>query len=171
MPRRDDATASSLGRLGGVADLVAFAGLIGLLAFGAWQLDSGEPWRPTPPAATTGSQPCDARDEVVWERASGESVDYATMLSRSNPLRACAPSAGILAVTLGGSVAEQIGARAVLVQGHERLLDVELREERSFEISIPGAGELLLAFANHHGGPSEDRTLWVSRPVFTPRAP
>jgi hypothetical protein len=87
-------------------------------------------------------------------------------------LIACPWSPGTLTVTLRGTTAAGIGTRAVLVQGAERLLDVELRdEERTFEVDVPPSGQLLLAFVNDYYDPPEDRNLWVSGLAFTPRAP
>ena len=76
------------------------------------------------------------------------------------------------AVSLRGTLGDGVGTRAVLVQGPNRLLDVELRDEtHTFEVDVPAAGQLLLAFVNDFYEPPEDRNLWVSVLEFTPRAP
>ena len=170
MRRRSDA----LGSL--VISVAGGVGLLVALAFGAWHLDGGPGWAPLPaplPALSSASPPCQPGDELTWRHASGESIDPTaiTLLATNAALSACAPSAGVLSLTLRGTVAENVGSRAVLVHGFERLLDVELRdEERAFMLDVPASGQLLLAFVNDRYVPPEDRNLWVSGLGFTPRA-
>jgi hypothetical protein len=97
-------------------------------------------------------------------------------IGRASSTPCSSPALGPLAPSPSPSAAPSlaggIGTRAVLVQGADRLLDVELRdEERTFEVDVPAAGQLLLAFVNDYYDPPEDRNLWVSGLEFTPRAP
>ena len=133
-----------------------------------------EPWQPVPPIAAVPPPACEPDDDLVWRHESGATIDpgSTTLLATNAGLHSCAPSHGTLALTLRGTIAEGIGTRAVLVQGTERLLEIELRdEERDFAVDIPAAGALVLAFVNDRYVPPEDRNLWVSGLEFTPRAP
>lgn len=137
-------------------------------------LDTGPAWSPLPASALATLPPCDPADVLTWHRQSGDPVDptATTLLASNAMLIACPWTPGTLTVTLRGTIAAGVGTRAVLVQGPNRLLDVELRdEERTFEIDVPAQGQLLLAFVNDYYDPPEDRNLWVSGLAFTPRAP
>ena len=136
-------------------------------------LDTGPAWSPLPASALAALPPCDQDGTLNWHRQGGDPVDptTATLLASRAVLVACPWTPGTLTVTLRGTVAAGIGTRAVLTQGTERLLDVELRdEERTFEVEVPTAGQLL-AILNDSDDPPEDRNLWVSGLAFTPRAP
>ena len=138
----------------------------------AW-LDLGSTWSGVPwsPLAAV---PCDGAADPEWSRSNGDPVDPSgtTLLASNAFVVACPPTPGTLTLTLRGTLAAGIGTRAVLVQGPHRLLDVELRDEtRTFEVDVPAAGQLLLAFVNDYYQPPEDRNLWVSGLAFTPRSP
>ena len=137
-------------------------------------LDTGPAWYPLTASAFAELPSCDPADVLTWHRQNGDPVDPATttLLASNAMLIACPWTPGTLTVTLRGTIAAGIGTRAVLVQGPNRLLDVELRdEERTFQIDVPASGQLLLAFVNDYYDPPEDRNLWVSGLAFTPRAP
>jgi hypothetical protein len=132
----------------------------------AWEQVAASPIAPLPP--------CPDVDALHWTNERGESVDPtdSVRMNTNASIIACPTEAGRLTFTLGGTIAAGVGSRAVLTQGAKRLLDVELRdEERIFEVDIPAAGQLLLAFVNDYYDPPEDRNLWVSGLEFTPRAP
>ena len=137
-------------------------------------LDTGPAWSPLPASALAALTPCDQADTLAWHHQSGDPVDptATTLLASNAMLIACPWTPGTFTVTLRGTIAAGIGTRAVLTQGAERLLDVELRdEERTFDVDVPAQGQLLLAFVNDYYDPPEDRNLWVSGLAFTPRAP
>ena len=160
-------------RTGWVDVLVATVSIVGIAAM-AYLLDGGPTWSPLPASAMAALPPCPHAEAVTWLRQNGDSVDPAatTLLASNAMLIACPWTPGTLTVTLRGTIAAGIGTRAVLMQGADRLLDVELRdEERTFEIDVPASGQLLLAFVNDYYDPPEDRNLWVSGLAFTPRAP
>jgi hypothetical protein len=137
-------------------------------------LDTGPAWSPLQASVLAALPPCDQDATLTWHRQTGDPIDPAatTLLATNAMLIACPWTPGNLTVTLRGTTAAGIGTRAVLTQGAERLLDVELRdEERTFEVDVPASGQLLLAFVNDYYDPPEDRNLWVSGLAFTPRAP
>jgi hypothetical protein len=137
-------------------------------------LDTGPAWSQLPASALASLPPCDGEEVLTWVNENGDTIDPVgtTALYWNATLIACPWSPGTLTVTLRGTTAAGIGTRAVLTQGAERLLDVELRdEERTFEVDVPASGQLLLAFVNDYYDPPEDRNLWVSGLAFTPRAP
>ena len=153
--------------------LMVVVGGIAALALLAFFSDA-EPWQPVSPIAALSPPACEPDDDLVWRRESGDTIDPVgrTLFASNAGLHSCAPSPGTLALTLRGTIAEGIGTRAVLVQGTERLLEIELRDEqRDFVVDVPAAGALVLAFVNDRYVPPEDRNLWVSGLVFTPRAP
>lgn len=159
-------------RLLGTATFVGLA-LVAVGMTGAI-LDSGPPWTPLAATAMAPLPPCGSASELNWSHRNGETIDptATTALFWNAMLIACPWSPGTLTVTLRGTIAAGIGTRAVLVQGPNRLLDVELRnEERTFEVDVPASGQILLAFVNDYYDPPEDRNLWVSGLEFTPRAP
>lgn len=153
--------------------LLRAVALLVLAVLTAVGLDRGPAWSglaatPVAPAA------CEPEEGVTWRRANGDAIDptATTLLASNAVLAACAPGPGTLALTLRGTVGGGVGTRAVLVHGPERLLDVELRDQtRTFEVAVPAAGPLVLAFVNDYYAPPEDRNLWVSGLDFTPRSP
>ena len=160
-------------RTGWAGVLVATVSIVGVGAM-AFLLDRGPSWSPLPPSAMAALPPCPHAEAVTWHRQNRAIVDPAatTLLASNDMLIACPWTPGTLTVTLRGTIAAGIGTRAVLVQGTNRLLNVELRdEERTFEIDVPAQGQLLLAFVNDYYDPPEDRNLWVSGLAFTPRSP
>ena len=160
-------------RIGLVGALVA-AGSIVTVAAIATVLDTGPAWAPVPASAMAALPPCYQSEALTWHRPNGDRIDptTTTLLATNALLVACPWAPGTLTVSLRGTIAAGIGTRAVLTQGAERLLDVELRDEtRTFEIDVPASGQLLLAFVNDYYDPPEDRNLWVSGLAFTPRAP
>ena len=153
--------------------LVASLSVVGVVLV-VFLLDSGPIWSPLPASAMSALPACPQGETLAWERQNGDTIDPATttLLATNAMLIACPSTPGTLTVTLRGTIAAGIGTRAVLVQGADRLLDVELRdEERTFEIDVPAQGQLLLAFVNDYYDPPEDRNLWVSGLAFTPRSP
>ena len=153
--------------------LVASASVVGV-ALVAFLLDGGPIWSPLPASAMSALPACPTGETLAWKRQNGDTIDPATttLLASNAMLIACPWSPGTLTVSLRGTVTAGIGTRAVLVQGPNRLLDVELRnEERTFQVDVPASGQLLLAFVNDYYDPPEDRNLWVSGLAFTPRAP
>jgi hypothetical protein len=154
--------------------VVILAVSVGTVVAVALALDTGPAWSPLPGSGMATLPPCARGETLTWHRQNGDPVDpaAATLLASNAMLIACPSSPGTLTVTLRGTTAAGIGTRAVLTQGAERLLDVELRdEERTFEVDVPVSGQLLLAFVNDYYDPPEDRNLWVSGLAFTPRAP
>ncbi len=154
---------------------VAFAGLA-LVAAGltAALLDTGPAWAPLAASPLAPLPDCPGTTDLVWARENGNPIDPAstTLLASNAMLITCPWTPGTLTLTLRGTLAAGIGTRAVLVQGPHRLLDVELRDETlTFEVDVPAAGQLLLAFVNDFYEPPEDRNLWVSGLEFTPRSP
>ena len=143
------------------------------VALTGWFTD-GRDWERVPTTGFATLPVCPDVASVQWLNEQGEVVhpnEYARMNTNAS-IAACPSSPGTLVLTLGGSTADGIGSRAVLVQGTNRLLDVELRdEERTFEVDVPAQGQLLLAFVNDYYDPPEDRNLWVSGLAFTQRAP
>jgi hypothetical protein len=156
------------------AQVVTVAAVVVIVAT-ALALDAGVAWQPLDTSAFHEPPPCEFSDHLLWkhETSSAEGQQPGTTkLARSAFMTACPWSPGTLTVTLRGTIAAGIGTRAVLVQGPNRLLDVELRNEtRTFTVDVPAAGQLLLAFVNDYYDPPEDRNLWVSGLEFTPRAP
>lgn len=140
-----------------------------VLSMATW-LDGGPPWAPLAPRERGVMPSCASGPTVVWRNENGTPLTASpTLLTSNTSVHACVDSAGVLGVTLRGTIAESIGSRAVLIHGHERLLDVELRDEAArFEVHVPSGGLLVLAFVNDRYVPPEDRNLWVSRLDFTP---
>ena len=137
-------------------------------------LDSGPAWAPLAAYPLAPPPDCLQSEDLVWAGENGATIDLAatTLLATNGMLIACPWTPGTLAVTLRGTLGGGIGTRVVIVQGAERLLDIELRDEaRAFEVDVPANGQLLLAFVNDFYDPPEDRNLWVSGLEFTPRAP
>jgi hypothetical protein len=138
----------------------------------AWSvLDRGPAWTPLAPTGAGATAACvtDGR----WRREAGELIDITTttLLASNAGLTWCAPDAGVLSMTLRGTLARAVGARAVVAQGSERLLDVELRDQtETYEVTVPGSGLVLLAFVNDFYEPPEDRNLWISGLSFTARS-
>ena len=160
-------------RTGWAGVLAATLSIVGVAAM-AFLLDGGPIWSPLPASAMAELPPCPHAEAVTWRRQNGDIVDptATTLLAFNAIVIACPWTPGTLTVTLRGTIAAGIGTRAVLTQGAERLLDVELRdEERTFQIDVPASGLLLLAFVNDYYDPPEDRNLWVSGLAFTPRSP
>jgi hypothetical protein len=137
-------------------------------------LDTGPGWEPLPTSSFGDLPTCEADANLQWRHETGAHIDTSTELriATNAIIIACPWTPGTLTVTLRGTTAAGIGTRAVLTQGAERLLDIELRDEEcAFTVDVPASGQLLLAFVNDYYDPPEDRNLWVSGLEFTPRAP
>ena len=93
----------------------------------------------------------------------GEDVDAERATLWTNGavlLKVCGP--GTLRFAARGSVAHGYGSYMVVGWNTETLWEGVVVEERGFEISVPGAGWLAVAFVNDLYDPPEDRNLWLS---------
>ena len=141
---------------------------LAVVALGWSTLDRGPGWRPIPSSSPESAESCVADGTWSWE--SGDRVDTANIALLTNTgIFSCTNGPGTLSFLARGTVANNIGARIVLVQGQVVLLEAELSNgETQFVVDVPAAGTLLLAFVNDQRTPLEDRNLWVSGLDFSP---
>jgi len=135
---------------------------LAVVTLGWATLDRGSGWRPIPPSPPPSTVNCVADGTWSWE--SGDRVDTTTIELMTNAgIYSCTAGPGTLSFVARGTVASSIGARVVLAQGQEVLLEAELHDgETPFRVDVPAAGTLLLAFVNDQHAPPEDRNLWIS---------
>ena len=62
-----------------------------------------------------------------------------------------------------------IGAQVVIALGTTNLWEGFVTDPIELELDVPHAGTMLIAFVNDRYEPPEDRNLWISDVVFTPR--
>jgi len=141
---------------------------LAVVTLGWSTLDRGPPWKPIPLSSPSSTARCVADGTWSWE--SGDRVDTASIELKTNAgIVSCTNGPGTLSFVARGTVAGNIGARVVLVHGHAVLLEAELRDgETPFQVDVPAAGTLLLAFVNDRHAPPEDRNLWISGLDFSP---
>ena len=107
----------------------------------------------------------------VWSLPNGAETDFFDegTYSGNTVLRGCASSPGILSVRLRGSTVAGIGAQVVIALGTTNLWEGFVTDPIELELDVPHAGTMLIAFVNDRYEPPEDRNLWISDVVFTPR--
>lgn len=109
--------------------------------------------------------------EVGWTTSQGRGIvrngEYA--LFSNNALRSCLSDAGTLTLGMRGTPAAGIGAQVVIALGTSNLWEGFVTDPIELELDVPHAGTMLIAFVNDRYEPPEDRNLWISDVVFTPR--
>ena len=110
-------------------------------------------------------------EAYAWVDRDGAVVDARSerVLASSGALRACLPGPGVLALRVRGSVVAGTGAYAVVALGLENLWEGFVTDPIDLRLDVPHGGPVLLAFVNDRYEPPEDRNLWISDVVFTPR--
>lgn len=113
--------------------------------------------------------PCEATSE--WRFPNGAEVDLANerIYASNTALRGCAASPGMLVARLRGTEVAGIGAQVVIALGTTNLWEGFVTDPLELELDVPHAGTMLIAFVNDRHEPPEDRNLWISDVVFTPR--
>jgi len=98
-------------------------------------------------------------------------VDFSSepIFASNTALRGCARAPGTLAVRLRGSTVAGIGAQVVIALGTTNLWEGFVTDPIELQLDVPHGGTMLIAFVNDRYEPPEDRNLWISDVVFTPR--
>lgn len=160
--------------------LTAGALLVGMVALASLRLD-GIP--PTPPEIAIAATSTDEPRRTTASRGSGDDClapvfiepdgepvpDGATMRLNSNTFRrvfVCEPS--LLTLRAEGSAVDGVGARLVVGWRDQTLFDQPIEGAIDVEVEVPGAGWVVLAFANDLYRPPLDRNLAVLDARLTP---
>ena len=108
---------------------------------------------------------------MVWILPDGAETDVTSegAYTGNTALRGCASSPGTLSARLRGTTVDGIGAQVVIALGTTNLWEGFVTDPIELEIDVPHAGTMLIAFVNDRYEPPEDRNLWISDVVFTPR--
>lgn len=116
------------------------------------------------------SDECDSRD-APWRSESGEVIDLQVerIVSIDTAWRRCVAGTGRLALKLRGSSDRGVGAKVVVALGARTLWSGFVTDPNQLDLDVPHGGTILIAFVNDRYEPPEDRSLWISDVLFTPR--
>jgi len=106
-----------------------------------------------------------------WVLPNGDLVNFGNeaLFASNTALRSCVVDAGTLGLRVRGTQAAGIGAQVVIALGTTNLWEGFVTDPIELELDVPHGGTMLIAFVNDRYEPPEDRNLWISDVVFTPR--